>query len=227
MALFLATASLTFNLPSALRAPATPLHARRSATPLAYVGQDEEAGVILWNRTPGGMKFKETSKGSGEEVAEGSEEVVTIAYTAKVMNTDNVFERRTSENPLTLALNDREQAIFREAVAGMAVGGTRRMLLPPDSSFAVEGSENTVEFEIELLDVVEGPKAAFVRFGGFRGLFRLAIVLSFVPDLIHLVQGTPGDAATLAQAGDAAAAAASAAPEIYNRWVGDLSAIGL
>ena len=38
---------------------------------------------------------------------------------------------------------------------------------------------------------------AFVRFGGFRGLFRLAIVLSFVPDLIHLVQGTPGDAATL------------------------------
>ena len=70
MALFLATASLTFNLPSALRAPATPLHARRSATPLAYVGQDEEAGVILWNRTPGGMKFKETSKGSGEEVAE-------------------------------------------------------------------------------------------------------------------------------------------------------------
>ena len=191
----LATASLTLNLPSALRA--TPLHARRSATPLLYVGQEEQAGVILWNRTPGGMKFKETSKGSGEAVAEGSKEVVTIAYTAKVMNTDNVFERRTSENPLTLALSDREQAIFREAVAGMAVGGTRRMLLPPDSSFAVEGSENTVEFEIELLDVVEGPKAAFVRVGGVRGLFRLAIVLSFVPDLIHLVQGQPGDAATL------------------------------
>ena len=31
----------------------------------------------------------------------------------------------------------------------MAVGGTRRMLLPPDAAFAIEGSENTVEFEIE------------------------------------------------------------------------------
>ena len=109
---------------------------------------------------------------------------MATGFTHGVMNTDNVFERRTSENPLTLALNDREQAIFREAVAGMAVGGTRRMLLPPDSSFAVEGSENTVEFEIELLDIVSGPQAAFVRFGGFRGLFRLAIVLRFVPDLL-------------------------------------------
>ena len=97
--LLIATASLTFNLPSALRAPATPLHARRSATPLAYVGQEEQAGVILRNRTPGGMKFKETSKGSGEAVAEGSKEVVTITYTAKVMNTnrDNVERRYRSK----------------------------------------------------------------------------------------------------------------------------------
>ena len=182
--------------------------------------------MILWNRTPGGMKFKETSKGSGEEVAEGSEEVVTIAYTAKVMNTDNVFERRTRENPLTLALNDREQAIFREAVAGMAVGGTRGACCCAGLRVRRRGQREHGGVRDRAARRRGGP-------GGLRPLRRLPRPLP-PRDRAQLRArphppraGDPGDAATLAQAGDAAAAAASAAPEMYNRWVGDLSAIGL
>ena len=207
-----------------------PLHSRRpsfvarSGRVAAYVGGDD----ILWTKTESGLSYKETSLGGD---VPKHDDVISIAFETKFLGDERVLEKVRRERPLTFSLEDAEYSLFKEAVAGMGVGGKRRVLLPPSAaSFSKE--TKTIAFELELVEVKSGVGGALIKFdtkvGGLRNWARAAFFLSFVPDVFRLVSylaNPPTEAAAqaMAQASDAAAAAAAhpAVVDAANRWAAD------
>jgi len=158
----------------------------RAPPPLAFVGPEDDAAdnhkaaapATLYEKTEGGLSFKDLERGSATEVAAG--DVVSIRFTATVLSTGDVVDGTRGDRVLTFPRGVPELAVFDEAIEGMrAGGGKRRVLVLPSSKWAVL-SDETVELEIELVDVKRGAQAALVRAGGpVRGLIGTAFNLLF------------------------------------------------
>jgi hypothetical protein len=175
--------------------------------------------TLVWQKTEGGLSFKDLECGGVAQPSADS--VIEIQYTATLVSTGELIEKTSASRPLTLALGSGSMDMFEEAVRGMAVGGRRRLNLPPSSKWAVYDDE-TIQFEIELVGTKTGFDAALFQIGGLRSIFRTALLLSFIPDLLKLVGVLPPDGAPpLAQAGgDAVAAAAHhlVVTDAANQW---------
>ena len=175
--------------------------------------------TLVWHKTEGGLSFKDLECGGVEEPPTDS--VIEIQYTAMLVSTGEMIEKTSQSRPLTLALGSGNMDMFEEAVMGMAIGGRRRLNLPPSSKWAVYDDE-TIQFEIELVGVKTGLEAALFQAGGLRSIFRTALLLSFVPDVLRLVGVLPPDGAPpLAQAGSDAITAAAQHPVVtdaVNQW---------
>lgn len=192
--------------------------------------------LSVWQKTSNGLAFKDLECG-GDDAQELTGKIVQLQYTATMVSTGEVVERTSTSRPLTFALGAGRVPLFEEAVAGMAVGGRRRLNLPPSSKYSAL-EDDTVQFELELVGITEGPRAALYQLGGMRNVFRLALLLSFVPDVLKLVGVLPQDGsppvaanADVAQAvhdglshgGDALAAVAQhpAVADAANSWAVD------
>ena len=174
------------------------------------------------------------------------DDVVSIAYNVSILGGSTVEQVR-AERPLSFVLPSTDDKsipadgaddesippfIFTEAIRGMKLGGRRRLLVPPSSRYAMPNAKETIEMELEVVAVRTGPEATFFKLGGFRSLFRLAIVLSFVPDVVNWINTTPllngGVAKTSVDAAVALAAANPAAVDVANRWAADgLARLGM
>ena len=231
-AAFLASARLAATpRPATTGLPATGPANRAAVGISMYLPEDEPQALlsrVQWVKTEGGLSFKEIEAGSGP--VPGPRETVTIAYKASFLSSGEIVEQTSASRPLTITLGSDFLPVFQEAVEGMAVGGTRRVLMPPSSQYS-RLEEETIQFELELVGVKTAREASLFKvqqaIGNSRNLFRLALFLTFLPDILNLLgvappgAGAPVSDAAFLGAPELASAAAQHAPvalDAANRW---------
>jgi FKBP-type peptidyl-prolyl cis-trans isomerase len=105
-----------------------------------------------------GLRWTDLTCGDGEEAV--GRAAVTVHYVGRLED-GSVFDssRRTGE-PFTFLLGaDRVIDGWEEGVRGMRVGGSRRLVVPPELAYGEDGyagiipGDATLTFDIELLDV--------------------------------------------------------------------------
>lgn len=104
------------------------------------------------------LKTEDLEVGSGAEATSGKQ--VTVHYTGWLVDGTKFDSSRDSGNPFTFALGS-GQVIpgWDQGVAGMKVGGLRRLHIPPDLAYGAQGAppvippDSTLVFDVELLDV--------------------------------------------------------------------------
>jgi FKBP-type peptidyl-prolyl cis-trans isomerase FkpA len=114
------------------------------------------------NTTPSGLQYEDTITGSGAEAVKGN--LVSVHYTGWLYTNGVAGAKFDSSKdrgqPFKFPLGG-GQVIrgWDEGVAGMKVGGTRQLVIPPELGYGARGAGGvippnaTLLFEVELLAV--------------------------------------------------------------------------
>jgi FKBP-type peptidyl-prolyl cis-trans isomerase FkpA len=109
-------------------------------------------------RTPSGLRYQDLAKGQGAEAREGS--TATVHYTGWLPNGEKFDSSRDRNEPFSFKLGAGQViAGWDEGVAGMKVGGRRKLVIPPSLGYGTAGAPPdippgaTLVFDVELLDV--------------------------------------------------------------------------
>jgi FKBP-type peptidyl-prolyl cis-trans isomerase FkpA len=110
---------------------------------------------------PSGLQYEDVTTGQGDEARAGAD--VTVHYTGWLYENGQAGAKFDSSKdrgtPFSFPLGAGH--VIRgwdEGVAGMKVGGTRRLVIPPDLGYGSRGAGGvippnaTLLFEVELLD---------------------------------------------------------------------------
>ncbi len=114
------------------------------------------------NTTPSGLQFEDTMVGSGDVARAGQR--VSVHYTGWLYNNGEQGGKFDSSKdrgqPFVFPLGAGHVIKgWDEGVQGMAVGGTRRLVIPPELGYGARGAGGvippnaTLLFEVELLAV--------------------------------------------------------------------------
>lgn len=114
------------------------------------------------NTTPSGLQFEDTVVGDGAEAAAG--QTVRVHYTGWLYDNGQAGRKFDSSkdrgDPFEFPLGG--GMVIRgwdEGVQGMKVGGTRRLVIPPQLGYGARGAGGvippnaTLLFEVDLLEV--------------------------------------------------------------------------
>jgi FKBP-type peptidyl-prolyl cis-trans isomerase len=107
--------------------------------------------------TPSGLKYVDTQVGEGQEAKAG--QTVNVHYTGWLVN-GTKFDSSVGRGPFSFKLGA-GQVIrgWDEGVAGMKIGGKRKLTIPPDLGYGARGAGGvipanaTLIFDVELLGV--------------------------------------------------------------------------
>ena len=108
--------------------------------------------------TASGLVYEELTVGTGAEAASGQR--VTVHYTGWLTNGTKFDSSKDRDDPFEFHLGQ-GQVIkgWDEGVAGMKVGGKRKLTIPPELGYGARGAGGvipgnaTLVFEVELLEV--------------------------------------------------------------------------
>jgi len=106
--------------------------------------------------TDSGLKFEDTAMGDGTVASKG--QTVSVHYTGWLENGTKFDSSKDRDEPFEFKLGA-GQVIrgWDEGVAGMKVGGVRRLTIPPQLAYGDRGAggvippKATLIFEVELL----------------------------------------------------------------------------
>jgi FKBP-type peptidyl-prolyl cis-trans isomerase len=108
--------------------------------------------------TPSGLKYWDVKAGTGDKAIGGMD--VTVHYTGWLTNGQKFDSSVDRGEPFTFRLGaGRVIKGWDEGVAGMKVGGKRRLEIPPDLGYGARGAGGaippnaTLVFDVELLAV--------------------------------------------------------------------------
>ena len=108
--------------------------------------------------TPSGLTIEDTVLGEGAPAASGRD--VTVHYAGWLANGTQFASSREKQDPFEFTLGKKEVMDgWEEGLRGMRVGGTRRLVIPPQLAYGREGAGDTIPpnetltFEVELLRV--------------------------------------------------------------------------
>jgi FKBP-type peptidyl-prolyl cis-trans isomerase len=108
--------------------------------------------------TASGLKITEIAIGSGAEAIPGK--TVSVHYTGTLTDGTKFDSSKDRGQPFSFPLGaGRVIRGWDEGVAGMKVGGTRKLVIPPDLGYGARGAGGvipphaTLVFEVELLAV--------------------------------------------------------------------------
>ena len=107
--------------------------------------------------TPSGLKYTDVKVGTGAEAKAGQR--VTVHYTGTLTDGKKFDSSKDRNQPFVFGLGA-GQVIkgWDEGVAGMKVGGVRKLTIPADLGYGARGAGGvippnaTLLFEVELLD---------------------------------------------------------------------------
>jgi FKBP-type peptidyl-prolyl cis-trans isomerase FkpA len=109
-------------------------------------------------KTPSGLRYQDLEKGQGNEAKAGRN--VSVHYTGWLPNGEKFDSSRDRNQPFGFTLGAGQViAGWDEGVAGMKVGGRRKLVIPPDLGYGTAGAPPdippgaTLVFDVELLDV--------------------------------------------------------------------------
>jgi peptidylprolyl isomerase len=108
--------------------------------------------------TESGLQYEDTTVGTGAEAAAGQR--VSVHYSGTLEDGKKFDSSRDRGKPFQFTLGA-GQVIkgWDEGVAGMKVGGQRRLVIPPELGYGSRGAGGvippnaTLVFDVELLDV--------------------------------------------------------------------------
>ena len=108
--------------------------------------------------TDSGLKYEDLAEGEGAEATAGQQ--VTVHYTGWLTDGTKFDSSLDRNQPFSFALG-KGQVIrgWDEGVAGMKVGGKRKLTIPPQLGYGARGAGGvvppnaTLVFEVELLEV--------------------------------------------------------------------------
>jgi FKBP-type peptidyl-prolyl cis-trans isomerase FkpA len=108
--------------------------------------------------TDSGLKYEDVVEGDGAEAIAGQQ--VSVHYTGWLLDGDKFDSSLDRDVPFSFALG--KGMVIRgwdEGVAGMKVGGKRKLTIPPQLGYGATGAGGvippnaTLVFEVELLSV--------------------------------------------------------------------------
>jgi FKBP-type peptidyl-prolyl cis-trans isomerase len=109
-------------------------------------------------KTPSGLRYQDVAQGQGAEASAGK--TVSVHYTGWLPNGEKFDSSRDRNEPFGFSLGAGQViAGWDEGVAGMKVGGRRKLVIPPDLGYGTAGAPPdippgaTLVFDVELLDV--------------------------------------------------------------------------
>lgn len=109
-------------------------------------------------KTPSGLRYQEVAKGEGAEASAGR--TASVHYTGWLPNGEKFDSSRDRNEPFSFALGAGQViAGWDEGVAGMKVGGRRKLVIPASLGYGTAGAPPdippgaTLVFDVELLDV--------------------------------------------------------------------------
>ena len=108
--------------------------------------------------TPNGLTYQDVTEGTGAEAKKGDQ--VSVHYTGWLMDGTKFDSSKDRNAPFEFRLGG-GQVIkgWDEGVAGMKIGGTRKLTIPPSLGYGARGAGGvippnaTLVFEVELLGV--------------------------------------------------------------------------
>jgi FKBP-type peptidyl-prolyl cis-trans isomerase len=116
---------------------------------------DARAGLT---RMPSGLQYQDVVTGTGAEAGTG--QVAVVHYTGWLTDGSKFDSSRDRGEPFSFSLGAGQViAGWDQGVAGMKVGGRRKLVIPPDLGYGAMGSppvippNATLVFDVELLDV--------------------------------------------------------------------------
>ncbi|MEN8710895.1 MAG: FKBP-type peptidyl-prolyl cis-trans isomerase [Arenicellales bacterium] len=106
--------------------------------------------------TDSGLKYEDITEGDGDTAAPG--QLVTVHYTGWLTNGNKFDSSKDRNDPFRFKLGG-GQVIrgWDEGVAGMKIGGTRKLTIPANLGYGAQGAGGvippnaTLVFEVELL----------------------------------------------------------------------------
>ena len=108
--------------------------------------------------TASGLTYQDVTVGSGAEAKKGDQ--VSVHYTGRLMDGTKFDSSKDRNAPFEFHLGA-GQVIkgWDEGVAGMKVGGMRKLTIPPSLGYGARGAGGvigpnaTLEFDVELLGI--------------------------------------------------------------------------
>ncbi|HEY8256043.1 MAG TPA: FKBP-type peptidyl-prolyl cis-trans isomerase [Gemmatimonadales bacterium] len=109
-------------------------------------------------RTASGLRYVDVSKGQGEEASPGRS--ATVHYTGWLTDGKKFDSSRDRNEPFTFTIGAQQViAGWDEGVAGMRIGGRRKLVIPPELGYGAGGAPPDIPpnavlvFDVELMDV--------------------------------------------------------------------------
>ena len=141
-----------------------------------------------WTQAASGLKYVDSKVGEGPSAKAG--DTVKVHYTGSLTNGDVFDSSKNRGEPITFELGAGIViAGWDEGIAGMKVGGTRKLYIPASLGYGSTGAGDAIPpdsdliFETELVGVATGMEALAAKVpGGMPNLIiGTLLILSFIP----------------------------------------------
>jgi FKBP-type peptidyl-prolyl cis-trans isomerase FkpA len=131
---------------------------REGGQPSAGFSASLEVDTTALTRTPSGLRYQDVAEGQGKVAT--ADRTVSVHYTGWLPNGEKFDSSRDRNEPFSFTLGAGQViAGWDEGVAGMKVGGRRKLVIPADLGYGTAGAPPaippgaTLVFDVELLDV--------------------------------------------------------------------------
>jgi FKBP-type peptidyl-prolyl cis-trans isomerase len=131
----------------------------------SFSNQGDNAAETTGNEitTASGLMYEDLVAGTGPAAQAG--DVVSVHYTGTLTNGEKFDSSLDRGTPFQFELGaGRVIRGWDEGVAGMQIGGKRKLIIPPELGYGAQGAgasippNSTLIFEVELLDIVGEPQ---------------------------------------------------------------------
>ena len=131
---------------------------RDTSRPPAGFSASLGVDTAAMTKTPSGLRYQDLTAGEGAEAS--ADRTVSVHYTGWLPNGEKFDSSRDRGQPFSFTLGAGQViAGWDEGVAGMKVGGRRKLVIPADLGYGTAGAPPdippgaTLVFDVELLDV--------------------------------------------------------------------------